>query len=239
MNEGEGFSCQTYTAPAERTRRWADRMTGLCKNSRVTARSILDVGCGTGGVLAALLEAFPGAAVTGIDISPGNIAAAQTRLAHSPATLLCCDYLAAPAQPHELVVSDSTLQLIPGETAMLLARLDADCAPGGIIACTVPYLCRSNRLLWGTRRLLRALRCRLIDGLILAAARLRHGRRWTRDELRERVAYMYLLPHRLAGDLDAGLHALGYERVACEAEPHAGLGQPQHRFLAWRKPAEP
>ncbi len=41
---------------------------------------VLDVGCGTGATLAAVLETGPGVRATGIDLSPGMVAVARARL---------------------------------------------------------------------------------------------------------------------------------------------------------------
>jgi ubiquinone/menaquinone biosynthesis C-methylase UbiE len=51
----------------------------LIDEIRTQPRQILDLGCGTGSMTFLLKQAFPGAAVTGLDLSPYMLAIAEDR----------------------------------------------------------------------------------------------------------------------------------------------------------------
>lgn len=54
----------------------------LVGDTPVNGRQVLDVGCGRGGAAALMLECFKPTSVTGIDLSPGNIAFCRQRYRH-------------------------------------------------------------------------------------------------------------------------------------------------------------
>ncbi|MGK3115264.1 alpha/beta fold hydrolase [Candidatus Pantoea formicae] len=54
----------------------------LVGDTRINGRQVLDVGCGRGGAAALLLETFTPVSITGIDLSPGNIAFCRQRHPH-------------------------------------------------------------------------------------------------------------------------------------------------------------
>jgi 2-polyprenyl-3-methyl-5-hydroxy-6-metoxy-1,4-benzoquinol methylase len=106
------------------------------RNHAGDARSILDVGCGVGEMIAFLAERFPGARFTGVDLSPVAIESCKRRL-----------------PVHEWRVSDITVSDLPGgfDAAIcseLLEHLDTPDAamrrvvravkPGGTVVVTVP-----------------------------------------------------------------------------------------------------
>src|SRR5205807_7359658 len=109
------------------------------------------------------------------------------------------DYFGRPASPVDAIVSDGVLHLIPGNTRALFARLSADIRPGGLLIVSMPYDCAYNYAFALLRRILRLVRSRALDGLILRIGRLLHGSEMDDDGLRERIPYMYIAPQRLAG----------------------------------------
>jgi trans-aconitate 2-methyltransferase len=107
--------------------------------SRVGAtepREVVDLGCGPGNLTGLLAERWPGAHVVGLDSSPEMIASAQA-LGQS------VDYVVAdlrawrPDRPVDVLVSNATLQWVPGHLE-LLPSLVAAVAPGGWFAFQVP-----------------------------------------------------------------------------------------------------
>ena len=85
------------------------------------ATRVLDVGCGTGALAAAIVTRWPGARVTGVDASAGMLAVAARELAVlAPRALARIDLAQAPADrlPYpdgtfDVVVSAFVLQLVP------------------------------------------------------------------------------------------------------------------------------
>jgi len=138
----------------ERARPFAD----LLARVRVSApRSVVDLGCGTGALTAALAERWPGAAVTGVDASREMLAAAAEHVAPGRVRFVAGDVRDwAPAGPVDVVVSNAVLHWVPGHD-LLLGRWASWLAPGGALAVQVPgnfrapthaalaALCRSSR----------------------------------------------------------------------------------------------
>jgi trans-aconitate 2-methyltransferase len=97
---------------------------------------VVDLGCGPGTLTGLLAERWPGAHLTGLDSSPEMIEKAQ-------ALGQPVDYAVAdvrdwrPERPVDVVVSNATLQWVPGHLE-LLPRLVAAVAPGGWFAFQVP-----------------------------------------------------------------------------------------------------
>jgi trans-aconitate 2-methyltransferase len=101
-------------------------------------RSVVDLGCGPGNLTSLLADRWPGASVVGLDSSPEMIAAATDsgaggRVAFEVADLRTWEA----AEPVDVLVSNATLQWVPGHLD-LLPRLIAQVAPGGWFAFQVP-----------------------------------------------------------------------------------------------------
>lgn len=98
---------------------------------------VVDLGCGPGQLTATLTQRWPRARVYGLDSSPEMIQRAQEhatdRLSFSVADLR----LWQPAEPLDVLVSNATLQWVPGHRD-LLPRLVAMLRPGGWLAFQVP-----------------------------------------------------------------------------------------------------
>jgi hypothetical protein len=90
-------------------------------------------------------------------------------------------------------------------------------------------------MLWHLRRMLAMVRGPRLNSMLLAMAKLVHGRRHGDEFLRQRISYMYLVPYRCDGGTfrremaESGLSAI----AECDM-PGAGLGAPRLRFIAFR-----
>lgn len=100
-------------------------------------RHVVDLGCGTGNLTAALAQRWPAARVEGIDSSAEMIARsaehATDRLTFAVADI--ADW--QPASDVDVIVSNAALQWLPGHRSMI-ARWAAALPVGGWIALQVP-----------------------------------------------------------------------------------------------------
>jgi len=235
------FADKTCSAPPERSRRMCDLVVKHVRRDH--AIRLLDVGCGTGSLVFLLARALPDATLTGIDVSAPNISAADAHRASLDAPTASrvrfeqTDYMTRRAAPVEAVTSDGVLHLIPGDTRALFAKLAADVLPGGVLVVCMPYDCAYNYAFAMLRRLLRLLRSRALDAVILKIGRLLHGAEMSDDGLRERVPYMYIPPSRLAGRRlrDTIAPSVGLRLVTTYAMPSASLSQLKHQVLVFQK----
>ena len=206
---------------------------------------MLDVGCGTGSLVFLLAAALPSATITGLDVSAPNIKAAEAQKLKLDAASAArvhfelADYLARPVSSVDAITSDGVLHLIPGDTRALMAKLAADIKAGGVLVVCMPYDCAYNYAFAMLRRMLRLVRSRALDALILAVGRILHGNEMSDDGLRERVPYMYIAPQRLAG---RGLReriapSVGLTLVTRCPMPSASLSQLRHEVLVFQKQA--
>src|SRR6478735_5750847 len=108
--------------------------------ARVDASSpgtVVDLGCGPGNLTSLLADRWPAADVVGLDSSAEMIAAAtdsaERRIRFEVADLRDWES----AEPVDVLVSNATLQWVPGHLD-LLPRLVAQVAPGGWFAFQVP-----------------------------------------------------------------------------------------------------
>ena len=201
---------------------------------------LLDLGAGTGSLVFRLVDALPAADVTGIDVSPANIHAAvaqratqrQTARAHFEVV----NYLEYAAAPFDAIVADGVLHLIPGDTSSLVLKLASDIRSGGLLICSMPFPCAYNHVLTLMRRILRRLRSRRLDDLILRMGRVLHGHEMDDAGLRERIIYMYLVPERvMSGRLIASFAEAGLRRVHEYRMASTSLSQLRHRVTIFVK----
>jgi hypothetical protein len=171
-----------------------------------------------------------------------SIAAARERFKQegiaSRVELVEADYLEfRPRHRFDLVVSYSTLHLVPAPAADLFGKIASEIEDGGLLVNAIPYECGYNHALIGVRRFFRAIRSPLSDAFVLGAARLLHGHRLGEQMLRQRVMYMYQVPEVLEGrKLERMLREqCGLVLVASRDEPHASPAQLKHRLSLYRR----
>lgn len=100
---------------------------------------VVDLGCGPGNLTATLARRWPAATVEGLDSSPEMIERARGEMAPGLAIAFSVADLRGwrPTRPVDLLVSNATLQWVPGHID-LLAGLVATLRPGGWFAFQVP-----------------------------------------------------------------------------------------------------
>ncbi len=99
---------------------------------------VVDLGCGPGALTALLAQRWPDAAVVGVDSSPEMIEAATAGVDRTGVDFVLGDVRVwRPDQPVDVLVSNATLQWVPGHLD-LLPELVAMVVPGGWLAFQVP-----------------------------------------------------------------------------------------------------
>jgi malonyl-CoA O-methyltransferase len=127
----------TYDAHAQVQRLMADELVRRCGAAVTHARSILEIGCGTGYLTKALRLLNTQAQLVAVDLDVRLIQAARAKLEGDPRTAwLVADGETLSRGAFDLIVSNSTFQWFgnPGET---LRRYKECLAPGGILAFAV------------------------------------------------------------------------------------------------------
>lgn len=200
---------------------------------------VLDLGCGTGALVARLADALPAATLVGLDVSPANIAAAERSQGDRPSgriQFVAGDYVRFESEPFDLIVSDGVLHLIDADSGVLAAKLARDLRLGGTLICNMPYACAYNAVFGIVRRGLRAVRAPWLDRAILQAGRMLHGRAMDENGLRERVGYMYMPPRRVMGArLERTFAAAGLHRQAEYAMRSTSPSQLRHRVTIFAR----
>ena len=112
----------------------------------------LDVGCGTGALTEAVLDATNPVAVVGIDSSPDFLSVAQTRIADPRARFEVGDARALPATSdgYDAVVSGLVLHFVP-EPRLAVAEMVRATRPGGAVGAYVwdiPGEMQRTRYFW-------------------------------------------------------------------------------------------
>jgi trans-aconitate 2-methyltransferase len=98
---------------------------------------VVDLGCGPGQLTATLADRWPEARVVGVDSSPEMIAEANAHASGQLEFTLGDLTGWSPGEPADVVVSNATLQWVPGHDA-LLGSLARTVRPGGWLAFQVP-----------------------------------------------------------------------------------------------------
>ncbi len=119
-----------YDARASLQREVALRTAAWALEAAPDARRVLDVGCGTGGLLETLGAARPDLALAGVDLAPGMAREAARRLPRASVAVGDAESLPFPAASFDLVVSTSTFQWLP-RLDRALSEVRRVLAPGG------------------------------------------------------------------------------------------------------------
>ncbi len=99
---------------------------------------VVDLGCGPGNLTRTLAQRWPGARVEGVDSSPEMVARAVADDTDDRVTFTVGDARQwRPAQPVDVLVSNATLQWVPGHFDLLPMLVEA-VRPGGWFAFQVP-----------------------------------------------------------------------------------------------------
>lgn len=109
----------------------------LARVPLTSPRSVVDLGCGPGTLTALLADRWPRADVLGIDSSPAMVERARSGAATTVRFELGDLRAWRPAEPVDVLVSNATLQWVPGHLDLLPA-LAGHVAPGGWLALQVP-----------------------------------------------------------------------------------------------------
>jgi trans-aconitate 2-methyltransferase len=102
-----------------------------------TPGTVVDLGCGPGNLTALLRERWPQAAIRGLDSSPEMIEKARAVEPSIEFEVADLRTWAGDADPVDVLVSNATLQWVPGHLDLLPALVDR-VAPGGWLAFQVP-----------------------------------------------------------------------------------------------------
>lgn len=134
-----GWDPERYLAHAdERGRPFVDL---LARADTDDPHVVVDLGCGPGNLTRLLAQRWPGAEVTGLDSSPEMIAAARADAGAGPVRFEVADLRdwvsTGESAAVDVLVSNATLQWVPGHLELLPALVDA-VRPGGRLAFQVP-----------------------------------------------------------------------------------------------------
>lgn len=119
----------------ERTRPFFDLLSRIPEKRY---RRIVDLGCGTGDLTAALAERWPEAAVTGVDLSEDMLKPARARAVAGRLEYVAGDLTGwAPQEAVDLIVSNAAFQWVTDHEA-LFAHVVSYLGAGGVLAVQVP-----------------------------------------------------------------------------------------------------
>jgi cyclopropane fatty-acyl-phospholipid synthase-like methyltransferase len=201
---------------------------------------ILDLGCGSGGLLIDLARRFPQATLTGVDINQASLEAGREAVRAAGLAdriqLIAGDYLQIPLERFDFIVAISALQFIDASDGALFTKLAGELAPGGHLLATIAVDSWHNRSLNLVRRGFHYLRGPTLDRLAFAAARIAYRGKYPDEIIQQRVPYIYVRVYRFHGTaLDQQLQSFGLALVDCEPEPRVGLGHMRHDFCVYSK----
>jgi SAM-dependent methyltransferase len=136
---GSGKAVEAYMAEGAGVReRMPHEIIGTVREAVQAAKSICDIGCGVGDLLAAASEVNRDAALSGLDFSPAGVSATRQRFpAANVVQHVIVDSLPFPDAAFDIVFSTDVLEHLEHRTAAVqeLVRI---CAPGGTVVIVVP-----------------------------------------------------------------------------------------------------
>jgi len=133
-----GRAAKNYDAAAT-VQKWSGQQLINRLKDDMSPQTVIDLGCGTGLQSVQLKQQFPRARVTGVDLSAGMLAYAQTSHADKPIDWLCCDAenLAVQDSSQALVFSNFALQWCV-DLQQTVAEIYRVLEPGGRFYFAVP-----------------------------------------------------------------------------------------------------
>jgi trans-aconitate 2-methyltransferase len=127
---------------AERGRPFHDLVARVGGGAPVEPHLVVDLGCGPGGLTRTLADRWPGAQVVGVDSSPEMVDRARAGAAAAAASTVSFELADLrswrPAEPVDAIVSNATLQWVPGHLELLAGWVRTALRPGGWLALQVP-----------------------------------------------------------------------------------------------------
>lgn len=203
-----------------------------------SAGSVLDIGCGAGQLLDAVLAGQQFSRCYGVDLSPANVAEATARLgkhtSQAAVDIVQGDYMQTAFEPVQLIVSSSTLHLIPVPAETLFAKIRDEVADGGYLVFSVPSCGWYNTILILLRRLLKTVDCKAVRSVVGTLGALLHPS-VDKAALEERIPYMFIIPAFLFGmKEDTLLKTYGFTRILKKNMPFL-LGKPKHALFVYEK----
>lgn len=131
MRRAFSRSAPAYEARGSVQRRVRERVLAMLAEAAPRADRVLDVGAGTGALLAHLAADRPALRATAVDLAPGMCATARAAVPRSAVAAADAEALPFRAGAFDLVVSTSALQWLPG-LGPAVAEAHRVLAPGGI-----------------------------------------------------------------------------------------------------------
>jgi ubiquinone/menaquinone biosynthesis C-methylase UbiE len=234
---GSNFSGTEFSSSARDTELVASSVLELIP--KAGEARILDVGCGDGAVVERLAQRQQNISIVGVDISKANIDLARALAVRTGASARASfsnqDYLTFSDGMFDLIYSNSVLDLLAAPPASLARKLSRDLKDEGRLMVIMPNDCFPNRLLIVLRRLLRVLRSRLLEKIVLALAKFIYPG-WTEGQLRDRLPYLYVVPHHLdSAVLRSVFESAGLEAITRRPWPAASIFKLRHSLVIYRK----
>ncbi len=226
------YKDRLFTVSRNRNTQFLAKVTGSLFNGT----RVLDIGCGDGSILFDLNAEKVGAKYTGIDISEVNIRKAQALHKTKDTDFVCSDYTEHRfARPFHLIVSYSTLNIIPNPERVL-EKISQDLVSGGRLIVVLPYACFRSGVYILLRRILSYMNLPAVNRLIVALLKPLLSQRYSEEEIHQSIVYMTMPPYLIDDKaFRALMTALGLKLVDEERELPTVLGKLSHKVLTFQK----
>lgn len=102
---------KNYDKYANIQKKMGDTLVNHIKNDSLHIKSILEIGCGTGYVTKRLINDFPNAQITAVDIAPGMIEYVKSNIQYDHVNFICGDIEEMDLKDkYDLIISNATFQ---------------------------------------------------------------------------------------------------------------------------------
>lgn len=203
------------------------------------APRILDIGCGTAGLLRVIATHRPDAEFVGIDISHANVEVANAlnkKLAVEKTVFITSnDYRTTPLGKFDLIVSSSTLHLIDLKFDALFEKISSELSAEGELIVTVPLSTWDNYFLVVMRNVFKIFDCNMLRRLIFFVARSVYTDT-SAEVIQDRVAYMFIIPNFMFSSklIKKLLDKFSLSLFSQINEPIV-FGKPRHAIFSFKK----